>query len=141
MITLQIYCKEHIFNITKLDYCNYKIKLSSRRIKLFSKQDFCQCCNLESKFFELNCFSTEKPHLNLYGVNEYNQKVLFTLDHIIPLSKNGHDVETNYQTLCERCNVLKNDSILSIEELKERLELYNYLKFCGATHKEILKVL
>jgi len=32
-------------------------------------------------------------------------------DHIIPLSKGGHDVDENTQALCESCNAAKGDKM------------------------------
>jgi len=33
------------------------------------------------------------------------------VDHIIPISKNGHRTLDNLQTLCKRCNLIKSDKI------------------------------
>ncbi len=35
------------------------------------------------------------------------------IDHIIPVMKNGKNVESNCQILCKKCNVSKNNKIES----------------------------
>lgn len=39
------------------------------------------------------------------------QDCYLNLDHIIPLSKGGHDAEYNIQILCRKCNTIKRDRI------------------------------
>lgn len=41
-----------------------------------------------------------------------------TVDHIIPISKGGNSSYYNLQTLCNKCNSLKDNKIITIEELK-----------------------
>lgn len=48
-----------------------------------------------------------------------------TFDHIIPIAKGGENRLENGQILCRRCNEVKADNILSIEELKEIINLKN----------------
>ena len=53
-----------------------------------------------------------------------NNKLLLNVDHKIPLSKGGKDIETNKQITCAFCNYLKWD--LLEKEFKEYLKsLYN----------------
>ena len=37
-------------------------------------------------------------------VNENNEEILFTKDHITPRSKGGKNHISNYQTMCSKCN-------------------------------------
>ena len=48
--------------------------------------------------------NTERYHLNLYGINKDGKEVMFTKDHILPVSKGGRDHISNYRTMCETCN-------------------------------------
>ena len=45
-----------------------------------------------------------------------------TVDHVIPRAKGGRDSETNFQVMCQFCNVLKGDEIISMEELRNKVE-------------------
>ena len=40
-----------------------------------------------------------------------NNKLLLTIDHKIPLSKGGEDVDSNKQVACAFCNFLKGNSL------------------------------
>jgi HNH endonuclease len=40
----------------------------------------------------------------------------FEVEHIIPLSKGGEDVETNLALACRACNVHKGDSLTGLDE-------------------------
>lgn len=39
------------------------------------------------------------------------KKRKLTVDHVIPLSKGGHDTEQNVQPLCKHCNCIKRDKL------------------------------
>ena len=39
--------------------------------------------------------------------------LLLEIDHIIPISKGGHTVEENLQTLCWKCNRSKSDKLIN----------------------------
>ncbi len=41
-----------------------------------------------------------------------------TFDHIVPVSKGGSNALRNGQILCHECNLIKDDHILTIEELR-----------------------
>lgn len=43
--------------------------------------------------------------------NNCNSKEKLTIDHIIPISKGGKNLESNVQILCTKCNLLKKDKI------------------------------
>ena len=43
--------------------------------------------------------------------NNCNSKEKLTIDHIIPISKGGKNLESNVQILCNKCNMLKKDKI------------------------------
>ena len=43
--------------------------------------------------------------------NNCNSKEKLTIDHIIPISKGGKNLESNVQILCGKCNLLKKDKI------------------------------
>jgi hypothetical protein len=91
------------------------IKMGSHRYQLFAlKGTNCVRCGLKGKFFALEkCIRDKysKPHFNLYGVDKNGHEVMLTKDHIIPKSKGGKNILTNYQPLCIHCNQHKADKI------------------------------
>lgn len=99
----------------KLHHINikgYKVSLCGHRLRLFAKNTTCVQCGLKASFFAVErCWSQvktdQKPHLNLYGYDKNGKEVLFTKDHIIPLSKGGPDSMKNLQTMCSPCNCKK----------------------------------
>ena len=73
----------------------------------------CVHCGLRASYFALERHDNSNeisPHLNLYGIDAEGNEVLFTKDHIIPVSKGGKDVLSNLQVLCIVCNMRKGDS-------------------------------
>lgn len=69
--------------------------------------NICLCCKIPEN--ELKNIYKNKKYWNL------------TEDHIIPLIKNGSDNIDNIQPLCYHCNSVKNNKIISLEELKKIL--------------------
>lgn len=93
------------------------VKMGSHRYQTFAiKGTDCLECGIKGEFFALerNADSTDENfHFNLYGLDEYNNEVMITKDHIIPRSKGGKNVLSNYQTLCIKCNQRKADHVKS----------------------------
>lgn len=80
---------------------------------MYKKSTTCAECGLKGRFFALEKdkhVNTNKYHLNLYGIKN-NKEILFTKDHIIPLSRNGKNELKNYNTMCYFCNLNKKDKI------------------------------
>ena len=48
-----------------------------------------------------------------------------TLDHIVPLSKGGHNGKSNLQTLCKACNCNKSASIMPLTKNREVIKSIN----------------
>lgn len=93
--------------------CNdkvYSVKLTSARLQLFRQSLICVGCQLIGSVFRLQLaekdIRTIVPHINLYGSKD-NRWILFTKDHIIPKSKGGKNILSNYQTMCYECNFTK----------------------------------
>lgn len=85
----------------------------------------CVCCGLEARYFAKEKDSKsnlDQYHLNLYGIDENGEEVMFTKDHILPHSKGGIDHISNYKTMCIRCNNKKGTSIKTLS-LKDRIRL------------------
>ncbi len=94
-----------------------KIKLGSDRYKTFKFKGL-KCadprCGLVGKFFAKERSAGSKIisyHMNLYALDENENEVLMTKDHIIPKSKGGKDLLENYQTMCTIHNCEKGDNI------------------------------
>lgn len=87
---------------------------SLRLLTFFQKGTICSCCGLEASYFafERNRGKKGRPpqgsyHLNLWGVNEEGEEVLFTHDHTLARVLGGADDGTNTTTMCTKCNCEK----------------------------------
>lgn len=120
----EIYTIEQIQNATKDVLFNYKhdadiildgdiIHGNSQRYQtFFTKGVVCCKCGIAGRYFRKERFKNSKRyHLNLYAVNENGIEVLMTKDHIIPVSKGGKNILSNYQTMCELCNLEKGNNM------------------------------
>ena len=89
-----------------------KIKGNSQRFQtFFTKGLKCACCGIEGKYFgKEKDFNAARYHLNLYALDESENEVLMTKDHIVPRSKGGASELYNYQTMCVKCNIAKGNN-------------------------------
>jgi len=69
----------------------------------------CVTCGLQATFFRKEK-TIETTILNLYGVRN-NRLILFTRDHIVPVSRGGTNELSNIQPMCCECNGRKGDYI------------------------------
>lgn len=95
-------------NLPKPVFHGHKVGVSSLRMKTFEHDGVvCRACGLEATFFAVEDFvgaTTPQPHLNLYGVNDEDQEVLFTHDHRLARALGGANDLSNVQTMCSPCN-------------------------------------
>jgi hypothetical protein len=86
----------------------HAVGVSSLRMKTFQHDGLvCRGCGLVASFFAVEDFHNAKvpqPHLNLYGINERGEEVLFTHDHKLARALGGADNLSNVQTMCSPCN-------------------------------------
>jgi len=97
-----------------------KVRMNSIRYHLFARSPACVCCGRAGTVMMLNVhrFYYSRAHFNLYAV-EGDKLILMTKDHIIPKSQGGTDNLNNLQTLCAKCNNMKGDKDLTLDELRE----------------------
>jgi 5-methylcytosine-specific restriction endonuclease McrA len=93
-----------------------QVKVTSQRYPVFKRSLKCcvdGCENVGSFFaIERPVFPpTAKYHLNLYALDKEGKEVLMTKDHIIPRSKGGKNIQSNYQTMCTLCNAKKGNKL------------------------------
>lgn len=85
----------------------FQVKSGSQRYELFmTKGTTCVCCGLKAQYFGIERHITcgPRPHLNLYGIDDAGDEVLFTKDHIVAIANKGKNIIKNYQTMCMPCN-------------------------------------
>lgn len=130
-------------SIIDKNYLGYPVKMSSQRYQLFHNEGTtCVNCGLTGTFFALEQKVKNKDkrcHFNLYGINSNGHEVLFTKDHIIPKSKGGKNVLSNYQVMCYKCNEEKGGN--TEKEIKEIAEIKKgnlpIMKFSGAVEYNV----
>ncbi len=87
------------------------INMASKRLQTFRRRGIkCIRCGIEGKYFYKERHRVDIGyHFNLYAINDKNEEILMTKDHIIPKSKGGKDRLDNFQTMCSICNEDKAD--------------------------------
>lgn len=98
----------------KRDFDGHLIKMGSHRYWTFSEKG-CKCakCGIEGTFFVKEKHPEVKHetyHFNLYAIDAEGDEVLMTKDHIVPTSLGGPNHISNYQPMCEPCNIEKADN-------------------------------
>lgn len=87
-----------------------EINVSRQKYCIFlEKGTFCKKCGLSGEFFALEKMRSEpkaRYHLNLYGIQN-GVEIMLTKDHIIPKACGGQNHMSNYQVLCQKCNIRK----------------------------------
>lgn len=92
---------EKKITVTGEDGESYIVKGSSLRLLTFKETGtLCPMCNAQATHWEITWDSNPNPHINLVGEDD----LLFTHDHIIPLSQGGDDNLENTHTMCSPCN-------------------------------------
>jgi 5-methylcytosine-specific restriction endonuclease McrA len=100
-----------------------RVNLGSTRTRTILRSPVCECCKEVGTTIKITCKKDDLSgsHFNLFA----DSGRLMTCDHIQPRSKGGIDRITNTQTLCERCNKIKSDLVISNEELRQRAFVKN----------------
>jgi len=96
---------------TKHTYESHTFNISSLRLRTFKRDAghlVCAGCGVKASFFAVESFNRNSEiksvHINLYGLKESGEEVLFTHDHILARSLGGKDSIENAQTMCGPCN-------------------------------------
>jgi 5-methylcytosine-specific restriction endonuclease McrA len=126
-------------------YSGFEINIHSKRLWTIKNNPKCCCCGLKVLFAKLECHNGGlKPHINFYGEETFKrnkEEVLFTRDHINPISLSEDDSLENSRTLCYICNFLKDNSFINDEELLKKRIKYKEFRDNGLKHKDIFNVL
>lgn len=100
---------------------------SSKRIRTFIEKGMtCSCCGKSASFFAIERHTSRddkhsgRYHLNLYGVDEQGNEVLFTHDHTLARALGGDNILSNMTTMCSPCNFKKSISERVIIEEKRK---------------------
>ncbi len=102
----------------RLELYEKEVTINSLRLTCFKEKGLtCVKCGIEAKSLylveELRNGYTKIPHsIQAFAINEDGQRVLMTIDHIVPKSKGGsRESLTNVQPMCSYCNTEKDNSI------------------------------
>lgn len=84
----------------------FSVNVQSLRLKTFYHTGLnCPCCENKGSFFAVERNTKSGGyHLNLYGIDDNNQEILFTHDHKLARGLGGEDLLSNTQTMCGPCN-------------------------------------
>lgn len=93
------------------------VRLNSQRMKLMKRVQHCEVCQVKGSYFWLECAGCYSPHFNLYAKNHHGYESMLTMDHILPRSKGGGTIESNVQLLCQRCNQVKKNYLISNDDI------------------------
>lgn len=89
-----------------VDFDGELINMASDRYKCFALYGTdCVDCGIEGQYFAMERQGNlGRFHFNLYAIDEENNEILMTKDHITPVCRGGKDEITNYQPMCTICN-------------------------------------
>ena len=108
----------------KKEYDGDMMKMGSQRYYTFAKSLKCEFCSIEGSIMhkERGMGKNGQPqkcgfHFNLYALNENNEEIMMTKDHVVARSRGGKDKLKNYVTCCKICNEEKGS--MDFEEFKK----------------------
>jgi len=87
---------------------------SHRRLKVYLEYGTaCLFCGLQATHlsWDKHLATDKKPHPNLWHIKASGQKIMMTVDHIIPRARGGSNHTDNLMPLCEKCNSKKGTRI------------------------------
>lgn len=124
----------------------YYVRVSGKKIYisdtilLFQKKGYtCASCNLDIHHFTVKSHGSNL-FFSGYGIDNFENKILFTKDHIIPKSAGGSDSFLNLQVMCASCNIMKKDKILHpSKRVFSAGDLMRAIKKSGAANWKDLK--
>lgn len=128
--------EEHIndWRKQKIQIKEFSVAVQSLRLRTFHQKGVqCPCCSNKGSFFavEKTKGNSGGYHLNLYGIDQENNEILFTHDHILARGLGGADNIDNSRTMCGPCNWAKGkiEGLISqVSSDEERKELEAHLK-------------
>jgi hypothetical protein len=87
----------------------YMVHVTGVRLRTFGvKGTTCYICGNKATHFSIDVQTPgEKPHLNLWGVKENGDPLLFTHDHVLARSLGGGKTIKNTEPCCTDCNFEK----------------------------------
>lgn len=149
LIQLKKYDVNKILNLIgiraqPLKFLEYNIGLNRSKFLLFKKKGIsCVSCGIKGSYFSIdkqykNSQNTP-PNINLWAVDDNGDHILMTKDHIVPRSKGGWDTIFNLQTMCSRCNGIKNDKLKRLDYIKYLILKCKFL-IIEKIHKNLKKI-
>lgn len=90
---------------------SHEVHVTSLRLRTFYADGAkCYICAKEATHFSADLFSNRPSnqrqiaHMNMWGVDEDGEELLFTHDHVLARSLGGGDHLGNTKTCCTKCN-------------------------------------
>jgi 5-methylcytosine-specific restriction endonuclease McrA len=119
----------------------WQINMGSLRYQTFARSLQCAVCGIQGTvmILERDAGKDCTPHFNLYA-SKGKELILMTKDHICPRARGGKDHLDNMQTMCEICNGLKQDRLLTMEQLRLMRKFYDMF-FGTLNMRQIMKAL
>lgn len=125
--------EKHLGSRPRRVYHGQAVYMDSLRYQTFIKSGTnCVACGLQATYFAVERSGNTTYHLNLYGVTSEGKEILFTKDHIQPISLGGSNHLDNLQTMCAPCNHAKGNG----QENRDR-KLERARRLCLRIKKQI----
>jgi hypothetical protein len=142
MPSYQVYYVTNLSLLNELNHTSTKMKRYTfngitfryfpQKVLTFVKNCKCVACGIEATEVRIErTNSTDpvfgKPHLNVYAVCGLYE-VMMTVDHNVLASKGGEDLESNFNTMCLKCNQLRSNKTETVDEFLEKVSGRNLIE-------------